>query len=40
MLFNIYLEFCLKESPELGEAIKKQKLNAFTDDMLLICKDK
>jgi hypothetical protein len=39
LLFNIFLEYCLKDSPVLAKAIKDGKLITFADDILLICDD-
>ena len=36
MLFNVYLEEALSTSPRLKEALHREDLLAFADDMLLL----
>ena len=39
LLFNLNLDFCLKDNKILKQAIKEGKLACFADDCLLICDD-
>jgi hypothetical protein len=40
LLFNIYLDEALKSSPELVKLIKKGRLLAFADDVLVMAESK
>ena len=40
MLFNAYLDFVIQSNPKLKSLADKGSLLAFSDDMLIIAKDK